>query len=317
MIKKNISVNIVSSARLHLGFLDLGGNKENSFGGIGVTINKFNTIINIKKNHKLVIKGNVSNKAFNFVINFCKKNKIKSNYLINIKKTIPEHVGLGSGTQLALSIGTAIAKLNNLNLNTLEIGNMLDRGKRSKIGIGSFIQGGFLIDLGMKNKFFPIFKQVKFPNEWKILLIQNKNKGLYGAKEEKAFKMLQKPPNKKNSLNRLVLMKIYPSLVEKNFKEFSKSITEMQNYMGKYFYSVQGGKYSNNIVLKVSNFLKKEKVLGYGQTSWGPTGFAFLSNYQKAKKMKYRLEKKFANCNDLQFIICSSKNIGANIKINT
>ena len=222
MIKKNISVNIVSSARLHLGFLDLGGNKENSFGGIGVTINKFNTIINIKKNHKLVIKGNVSNKAFNFVINFCKKNKIKSNYLINIKKTIPEHVGLGSGTQLALSIGTAIAKLNNLNLNTLEIGNMLDRGKRSKIGIGSFIQGGFLIDLGMKNKFFPIFKQVKFPNEWKILLIQNKNKGLYGAKEEKAFKMLQKPPNKKNSLNRLVLMKIYPSLVEKNFKEFSK-----------------------------------------------------------------------------------------------
>ena len=65
----------------------IGGNKENSFGGIGVTINKFNTIINIKKNHKLVIKGNVSNKAFNFVINFCKKNKIKSNYLINIKKT--------------------------------------------------------------------------------------------------------------------------------------------------------------------------------------------------------------------------------------
>ena len=33
--------------------------------------------------------------------------------------------------------------------------------------------------------------------------------------------------------------------------------------------------------------------------------------------MKYRLEKKFANCNDLQFIICSGKNIGANIKINT
>ena len=49
MIKKNISVNIVSSARLHLGFLDLGGNTKSSFGGIGVTINKFKTIINIKK----------------------------------------------------------------------------------------------------------------------------------------------------------------------------------------------------------------------------------------------------------------------------
>ena len=61
---------------------------------------------------------------------------------------------------------------------------------------------------------------------------------------------------------------------------------------------------------------KNIKILGYGQTSWGPTGFAFLPNYQKAKKIKYKLEKKFGNCNDLEFIICSGKNTGATIKIN-
>ena len=67
---------------------------------------------------------------------------------------------------------------------------------------------------------------------------------------------------------------------------------------------------------KIFSFGKKEKILGYGQTSWGPTGFAFLPNYQKAKKIKYKLEKKFGNCNDLEFIICSGKNTGATIKIN-
>tara|TARA_B100001013_G_C24615005_1_gene444802 strand:- start:469 stop:1413 length:945 start_codon:yes stop_codon:yes gene_type:complete len=313
MIKKNISININAPARLHFGFLDLGGNTQNALGAIGVAINKFNTIVNIKKNHELAITGNVSNKALNFVKIFCKKNKIKSNYLINIEKTIPEHIGLGSGTQLALSIGTAISKLNNLSLSTSEIGKILDRGKRSKIGIKSFSNGGFLIDLGIKNKFFPNFKQLKFPNEWKILLIQNNNKGLYGAKEQQAFKMLQK--SNKISLHHLALMQIYPALLKRNFKDFSKSITKIQNSMGKYFCSMQGGKYSNNIISKIINFIKKEKILGYGQTSWGPTGFAFLPNPQKAKKIKHKLEKKFSNCNDLQFIICSGKNIGATIKI--
>ena len=49
MIKRNMSVNIVTYPRLHFGFLDLGGNTKRSLGGIGVTINKFNTRINIKK----------------------------------------------------------------------------------------------------------------------------------------------------------------------------------------------------------------------------------------------------------------------------
>ena len=316
MIKKNISIQIVSPARLHFGFLDLTKNKQKSFGGIGVTINKFNTIINLKKYHKLVINGDKSNKVFNLVKKFCKINQIKSNYLINIEKTIPEHIGLGSGTQMALSIGMAINKLNNLNLNILEIGTMLGRGMRSNIGIGSFIQGGFLIDLGIKNKFLPVFKKVNFPNEWKILLIKSKNKGLHGNKEQKAFKLLQKSNNKIIGLHYLVLMKMYPSLIKQNFNEFSKCITEMQNYMGKYFNKMQGGKYSSAIISKIINFLKKEKTLGYGQTSWGPTGFAFFSNNDKAKKIKNALEKKFANCNDLEFIICSGKNTGANIKIN-
>ena len=316
MKKKSISVKIIAPARLHFGFLNLGGNKTISLGGIGVTINKFNTIINIKKNNQLVITGNNSDKALSFVKTFCKKNKIKSNYLININKSIPEHIGLGSGTQLALSIGMALSKLNNLSLNITKIGKILERGSRSKIGIESFTRGGFLIDLGVKKNFSQVFEQLKFPNEWKILLIQNKNKGLYGDTEQKAFKKLQKLSSKKVSLHHLALNKIYPSILKKNFKEFSKSITEMQNYMGKYFYSMQGGNFSDNLVSKVINFLKKEKILGYGQTSWGPTGFAFLADNKKAKKIKYKLEKKFANCNDLKFIICSGKNTGANIKIN-
>ena len=85
--------------------------------------------------------------------------------------------------------------------------------------------------------------------------------------------------------------------------------------MSDFFYTEQGGKYSSKITSETIFFLKKNKVLGYGQTSWGPTGFALLSNYEKAKKIKYKLEKKFAHCNDVKFIICSGKNSGANIQL--
>ncbi len=317
MIKKNKSIKIISPARLHFGFLNLGQNKKNSLGGIGLSINKFQTIIKVKKYHKLVVEGDVSNKGYGYVKNFCKKNKIKPNFLVNIEKLTPEHIGLGSGTQLALSIGMAINKLNNLNLSIIEIGRMLNRGIRSSVGLSNFVHGGFIIDLGIENNFFSNLSKINFPDKWKIILIiHERNKGIYGSKEIKAFTKLKKSTKNIFNLQSLVLKETYPYLVEKNFNAFSESITKIQGYMGKYFNKIQGGKYSSKIVSKVINFSKETKIKGYGQTSWGPTGFILLSNKENAQKIKYRLEKKFANCNDLKFIICSGKNTGATIKVN-
>jgi len=112
-----------------------------------------------------------------------------------------------------------------------------------------------------------------------------------------------------------LLLKIYPSLIENNFNEFSKSVTKLQNIIGNYFNVFQDGIFSSPTVSNVLNFLKKENVLGYGQTSWGPTGFAFFSNIKKAELMKTKLKKRFSSCNNLGFIICSGKNSGAEIQL--
>ena len=73
--------------------------------------------------------------------------------------------------------------------------------------------------------------------------------------------------------------------------------------------------FSSSEVTDVLNFLRKENVSGYGQTSWGPTGFAFFSNIKKAEKMKLKLKKRFSSCKNLEFIICSGKNSGADIQL--
>ena len=85
--------------------------------------------------------------------------------------------------------------------------------------------------------------------------------------------------------------------------------------MGKYFNIFQNGMFSSSEVSNVLNFLRKENVSGYGQTSWGPTGFALFPNIKKAEEMRLKLKKRFSSCKNLEFIICSGKNSGANIQL--
>ena len=171
MLKKNI-IQIISPARLHFGFLEINGNQgDNLLGGIGLSIDKFHTKISMKRNAKIKIKGKTLNKASLFLNTFCRKIKLKPNFFLNVEKTSPQHIGLGSGTQLALSIGKAISDLNNLNLKIEKIGKILNRSYRSNVGLINFKYGGFLIDLKIKNKLFTNIDKVFFPEDWKIILM--------------------------------------------------------------------------------------------------------------------------------------------------
>ena len=43
-------------------------------------------------------------------------------------------------------------------------------------------------------------------------------------------------------------------------------------------------------------------------------GFIFFPNLKKANEMKRKLKTRFSSCKNLEFIICSGKNSGANIQ---
>ena len=316
MLKKN-TIQIISPARLHFGFLEINNNQsDNLLGGIGLSIDKFHTKITMKKNAKITVKSKSLNKASLFLNTFCRKKKIKPNFFLNIEKSSPQHIGLGSGTQLALSIGRAVSDLSNLNLNTKKIAQILNRSYRSNVGLMNFKHGGFLIDLKIKNKFFTNIDKVFFPEDWKIILIKDTKQGLHGKNEIDAFKKIRSFPKINHiKLTDLVLFQIYPSLIENNFEKFCKAITKLQNVMGEYFNLSQGGRFSSPEVYNILNFLKKENILGYGQTSWGPNGFAFFPNLRKAKEMRLKLKRKFSSCKNLEFIICSGRNNGADIRL--
>ena len=318
-MKTESKIQITSPARLHLGFMDLSGSLGRKFGSVGLAIDSIETSITVAKNSlQNNIKLNDRNeRAYKYASLILKAYEVDESVSIDVHKRIPEHAGLGSGTQLALSVGAAISKLFDLNLSLMDIGKILDRGNRSGIGIGAFKNGGFLIDggKGKSAELPPITVRQDFPENWRIILLVNRReKGIHGQKEYQAFKTLKPfPDNLSEKLCRLVNMVILPSLVEKNFDDFSISIGELQKIVGTHFSPIQGGVYSNPDISNIMNYVEKKGFMGVGQSSWGPTGFILTDSDTSAHKLVKDIKNNFL-CKDLQIEIVQGRNKGSIIE---
>ena len=280
---------IKSAARIHLGFIELNPNAKRVFGSLGLTISKYKTIIKIEHSKKFLVIAKNKKRILYYLKKLNQSFDLKP-CKITVIKEIPEHSGLGSGTQLSLSLGKLLSKFYDLNLSEKQIASKFGRGRRSGIGIGSFKCGGFIVDGGKLNKtkeIPSIIFNCKWPIEWKIILIfDNLISGIHGKKEFEGF---QKIRNIKTNLSeknsKSLVLKILPGLKEKNFKNFVKGIQEIQDNTAKTFSKSQGGLYASTNVGELFQHLKKKKIFGYGQSSWGPTSFLFCENQKMQDEM--------------------------------
>ena len=320
-MKNNSKITITSPARLHLGFMDLNGSLGRKFGSVGLAIDSIETSVTVSKNsmqneNKI---DDLNKRAYVYANLILKAYEVDESVTIDVHKKIPEHAGLGSGTQLALTIGVAVSKLFDLNLNLMDIGKVLDRGNRSGIGIGAFEDGGFLIDggKGKSEELPPITVRQDFPENWRIILLVNsREKGIHGQKEYNAFKTLKPfPENLSEKLCRLVNMVILPSLIEKNFNDFSRAIGKLQKIVGTHFSPIQGGVYSNPDIANIMSYVEKNGFMGVGQSSWGPTGFILTDSDTAAHKLTKDIRQNFL-CKDLQIEIIQGRNKGSCIELN-
>ena len=74
------------------------------------------------------------------------------------------------------------------------------------------------------------------------------------------------------------MMKILPGIIENDFDNFTKKgISVIQKNMSKIFYG-KSNQYASKKISKIFNYLNVNGYYGYGQSSWGPTGFIFCKN---------------------------------------
>jgi beta-RFAP synthase len=159
-----------------------------------------------------------------------------------------------------------------------------------------------------------LLARYNFSEHWRILLILDASQpGIHGEEERTAFNELPVfSENLAAHLCRSVLMQAMPALVEQDLNAFGTSIRELQAHVGDYFAPAQGGRYASKHVGAVLQKLEAMGVACYGQSSWGPTGFAVFETAEEAHKYMLQLKITFTEPN-LTWVICSANNNGAEI----
>ncbi|MEE9139468.1 MAG: beta-ribofuranosylaminobenzene 5'-phosphate synthase family protein [Alphaproteobacteria bacterium] len=306
-------------ARLHLGFLDLHGGLGRRFGSFGITLDGVETRLRVEPADDISAQGPSADRAEDFARRIRGALGIPGGVRIDIEEAIPEHAGLGSGTQLGLAVCAAYAGLYGFETSAREIAWRLGRGARSGIGIGAFELGGVLLDGGRltaeDSPPAPIISRIEFPSTWRILLIlDHRTQGLHGEAEAEAFKTLPPfPVELAAHLCRLVVMVALPALVEANLERFAAAVAELQDTTGDYFTFAQGDRYSSPGVADVLGWLKAQGIVGVGQSSWGPTGFALLDGDETGRRLLDSAKRKWADDAHLRFMLCRGRNRGSQI----
>ncbi len=299
-------VKITTNSRLHLGFLNLKSKENYSYGGMGLSIDKYPTILTISKAREF--RSNLSRMLNRKIHNFILKNKVSENIQIECIDKPKSHVGLGSGTQLVLALEEALKKF--YKLNHVD-SNIFDRTYRSGIGYNAFKYGGFIVDSPKKslNTNEVIFKSV-FPKDWKIILLfDNSIKGIHGKKEDQFFSYDNNSTLRKK-LSDIILNEIIPSIIYKDFNIFAKNLTFFQKLNSSFYSSIQK---SNYLSKDIADVLKKVKLrfdVAVGQSSWGPTSYVFTDSRIALKEILSILDKEICMYNNLSYDVVSAINNG-------
>ena len=190
---------VTATARLHFGFLDPSGRSDRPFGSFGLSLDRPATRLVLRRGDRFAVSGPERERGERYLKKIAASCDVEETYALQIEEAIPPHAGLGSGTQLALAVGSAFAALETLDLQPQEIAARLGRGARSGIGIATFAQGGVVLDGGpLAHELPKLVSRVPFPSEWRVILIFDEDvKGLAGASETTAFET--SVPNKASS----------------------------------------------------------------------------------------------------------------------
>ncbi|WP_346865276.1 beta-ribofuranosylaminobenzene 5'-phosphate synthase [Methanocalculus sp. MSAO_Arc2] len=205
---------------------------------------------------------------------------------------LPRHSGLGSGTQLALAAGRAVAELYSRSVSAVDLARITGRGGTSGIGTAAFDAGGFIIDGGHsfgegeeKSMFSPssasrgvapapVTFRHTFPDDWQILLVTPEVPP--GASEEAEVDIFSEycpvPLEEVQEICHLVMMQMLPALVEGDMKEFGCVVNRLQE-IGFKRHEVE---LQPDNVRNLPALLCEAGAYGAGLSSFGPTVYAII-----------------------------------------
>ena len=283
-------VTIEAPARLHFGVLDLRGALGRKFGGIGAAVPQPSLLLAAESADRLEASGPDAERALGYARRFLDHYGLPAAGRLTIHRAIPAHAGLGSGTQLGLAVGRALAELHGVSVEAPALARIVGRGLRSAIGTWTFALGGFVLEGGRRPgvaEVAPLLGRYAVPEAWRcVVAVPRGVPGLSGDAEATAFRTL--PPPSASEVERvahLVLMQLLPALVEADLPAFGAALTEVQRITGGWFAASQGGVFAPGPTGALVAAMAAAGAAGVGQSSWGPTAYAIVDGDSSARRI--------------------------------
>jgi beta-RFAP synthase len=294
---------IRTPSRLHFGLLGWGPQLRRQFGGIGLMIDSPGIELVVEPAPYWRVEGPLATRVRQIIEQLRSRvletGTVLSPARVRVEKTPEEHVGLGVGTQLCFAVARALLALAGVAEPTVvQLARLTQRGGRSGIGVHGFHSGGLIVDGGRASDadIPPLLARVPFPEDWSILIVQPPGQhGLYGSDESRAFAKLPPiPQGVTDSLCRLVLLEILPAVIERDLQTFGDALGELQRRVGACFAPAQAGVYATAQSAAIIEDLNRLGFTGAGQSSWGPTLYAFAHQSEpNASAVSERLRDRF------------------------
>ncbi|WP_292391170.1 beta-ribofuranosylaminobenzene 5'-phosphate synthase [Methanosarcina sp. UBA5] len=315
-------IRVASPSRLHLTLIDLNAELGRVDGGAGITLESPGLEISATEADTIEVIGNSllagrMQKAAQALLPAGKGIKLQ------IKDSLPDHVGLGSGTQAALSTAVAIDRIYGLGKSVRELAVAVGRGGTSGIGVAAFENGGFILDGGHKFKDKgafspssasrvppgPVLFRRDFP-DWPIVLVIPNGQGAHDTEEVDLFKKFCPIPLAEvQEVCHVILMQMLPALVEEDLESFGKAINHLQT-VG---FKRREVELQSKPVLDIKNYMHDNGASGSGVSSFGPVVYGIVGNVAEGKKLQQETQRMLDESLGGRVLLTKARNRGADI----
>ncbi|MDG2385590.1 MAG: hypothetical protein P8N76_28230 [Pirellulaceae bacterium] len=314
-------ITISAPARLHFGLLSFGNPNVRQYGGVGVMVDNRSISLAAEPHTNFMAEGPLSERIAEFAQRWKQYYELELPHCrLQLLHAPAQHVGLGVGTQLALSVATVLHTLRGEAVPEVpKLAQSVGRGQRSCIGSYGFSRGGLLFELGKQPEetFATLADRIELPESWRVVQIRsNLATGISGPVETKAFKHLPAvPASTTQSLINEVTTSMLPAARCGDFDQFSESVYRYGFQAGQCFAEQQGGPFANRQLESWVAAIRKQGFAGVGQSSWGPTLFVFQPSQDDALAFMNWFRQKFDAGTEIDLTSSSFNNRGVEIQV--
>jgi beta-ribofuranosylaminobenzene 5'-phosphate synthase len=280
---------VAAGARLHFGFQNLSLAHERLYGSLGVGLDSPRVVVTADPAEDVRCDYDDVGRDLDAAREYTEQSVELlgvSGANVTVEETLPRHVGLGSGTQLALTVLAAVARAYDREPGVRERAPKLGRGGRSGVGVATFESGGFVLDSGHPTERFTADRPARgewsvpvvaarhaVPEDWRfVVVLPDSEPGRSGDGEETGMRSVveRADPALADEIAAVVTRRALPAIAEADPEAFGAAVAEVGRLNGAWYADEQGGVYRPPVGELVTELADSPAIAGAGQSSWGP-----------------------------------------------